>query len=59
MNKRNYRQVKRQKEDERKTRQLQKHQRRGERDTSAGGTVGVEPSEDSQPIARAPASEAR
>jgi hypothetical protein len=57
MNKRNYRQVKRQKEEARRTRQLQKQQRRGERDTSAGFTLVVEPSEDSEPIATVPAPE--
>jgi hypothetical protein len=56
MNNRNYRQVKRQKEEARKTRQLQKSQRRSERDASAGV---VEPSDESAPIARAPAPETR
>jgi hypothetical protein len=59
MNKRNYRQIKRQKEETRKTRQLQKKQHRGERDTSAGVTLVAEPSEDSQPIAQVPAPESR
>jgi len=42
--KRNYRQAKRQKEEARKTRQLQKQQRRSERTTTGDATVVVEPS---------------
>jgi hypothetical protein len=41
--KRNYRQAKRQKEEARKTRQLQKQQRRSDRAAPAGDTVAIEP----------------
>jgi hypothetical protein len=57
MDKRNYRQAKRQKEEARKTRQLQKQQRKGERDTSVGVTLVVEPSEEREPIDPVPAPE--
>jgi hypothetical protein len=40
--KRNYRQAKRQKEEARKTRQLQKQQRRSDRAAAADGTVTIE-----------------
>jgi len=57
MNKRNYRQAKRQKEDARKTRQQQKQQRRSDRSTAADGTLEMEPSTNRQADAPDPAPE--
>jgi hypothetical protein len=58
LNKRhNYRQVKRQREEARKTRQLQKQQRRSDREMPTGVTLVTEPLADSEPIAPVPTSD--
>jgi hypothetical protein len=52
LKKRNYRQAKRQKEDARKTRQLQKQQRRSERATTVGVTAVTDSGQqDGEPVA--------
>jgi len=48
--KRNYRQVKRQKEEARKTRQLQKQQRRADRSSTTGATLGIEAEQDRESV---------
>jgi hypothetical protein len=57
LNKRNYRQAKRQKEDARKTRQQQKQQRRADREATVGITLIIEPTADGEPVTPAPAPE--
>ncbi len=61
MNKRNYRQAKRQREEVKKTRQQQKQQRRSERPTPDGEAVGAalitESADPGNPAVRIPESE--
>jgi hypothetical protein len=55
--KRNYRQAKRQKEEARRTRQLQKQQRRSNRPTTADGTPENESPAQEQPVDPPPLTE--
>jgi hypothetical protein len=56
--KRNYRQAKRQKEEARKTRQLQKQQRRSDRTTTAGVPLANDSPAQEQPVDPPPLTEA-